>query len=318
MRILILLGIVLYSQFVFGQTIHKSKIDTNFINHRTARWSIRAYGISKYNEFTLSDETARALFFPDVKLGAGLGFSFHNIALDFAFNIYSDNRGHESENLSLVSSIYINKNLLDLEFQVYNRYTVSVSDAATGGTLSEYRDDITVINAGINYDYNFNYHRFSFNAPFIGTEIQKRSSGSPLVGFFLNYINLSSDSSVIPNVLANEFSPQLRLTEANLATIGVSAGYAFTLVLPRHFYITLSLTPKIGVTSGELIGDNDRSVPVGLTPGFLTRNSIGYAGKRFYGFLSLLGDYNIIHLGGNNTLYYDPVKAKFLIGYRIK
>jgi hypothetical protein len=318
MRILILLGIVLCSQFVFGQSVTKIKTDTNYIKYQTARWSIRAYGISKYNEFTFSDQTARALFYPDIKLGVGLGISYHNLALDVALNIYSDNRGHESENFSLVSALYFNQNLLDLEFQLYNRYTVSVNDAATGGTLSQYREDISVINAGINYDYNFNYRRFSFNAPFIGTQIQKHSSGSPLVGVFLNYFNLSADSSIIPKVLDNEFNPQLRLTEANLVSIGFTAGYAFTLVLPDHFYITLSVTPKLGVTSGEITGANNQSVPIGLTPGVLTRNSVGYAGKKFYAFLSVLGDYNMISLGGNNTLYYDPLKAKFLIGYRFK
>lgn len=316
MKTVALLGIILYSNFVFGQTKKPTRIDTSFINSRTSVWSVRVYGISKYNQFSISDGNTNALFYPDIKLGIGLGFSYRNLALDLAFNISSSNPIHKSENIGFISSLYFNQYLVDAELQFYNHYTISEKDISSGELFSQYRTDINVINTGLNYNYNFNYRKFSFNAPFIGTEIQKHSAGSPLLGVYANYFDLRADSSIFPTIANNEINPQSKFTQVNLASVGITAGYAFTFVLPHHFYITLSLTPKIGVSAGQVKTNSYQDVPLSLTPGILTRNAVGYSGKKFYGFISVLGDYNILRIRAGNDLYYDPVKAKILIGFR--
>ena len=317
MKVIILVVVIfLFSYTVHGQIIGHVNTDTAYINSQTSKWSVRAYAISKYNEFTIAEQNVKALFYPDVKLGAGLGFAYHNLALDVAFNISSSDPSHKSGNLSLISAVYFNQNLLDVEFQLYNHYTISERDESNNELISQFRTDITVFNAGLNYNYNFNYHKFSFNAPFIGTEIQKHSAGSPLAGVYINYFDLHADSSIFPNIPTSESNPQNTLTDARLFSAGITAGYAFTWVLPRHFYVTLSLTPKIGISAGEVKEISYEDVHYGIAPGILTRNAVGYAGKKFYGFLSILGDYNILRLGDDDDLYYDPLKVKLLVGFR--
>src|SRR6185436_1586728 len=134
-----------------------------------------------------------------------------------------------------------------------------------------------------------------------------------LAGVFVNYFYLQADSSIISSEHANE---DALITGAKLLSTGLSAGYAYVFVLPAHFYIMLSLTPKLGLNSGVIKTETDRNVPVNITPGFLTRNAIGYSGKRIYSLLSVLVDYNAINTGSQNHLSYDPVKVKMIVGYR--
>ena len=288
-------------------------IDTNYINKLPSKWSARLYSASKYNQFHFWNDTVSTRFYPDTKIGLGAGVSYNNFALDLSANIYSSNPSEKSKNIGLLSSLYANQNIFEFSLQTYSHFSSNVTGSSGDEIQSEFRKDISAFNLGINYNYNFNYKKFSFNAPFIATQIQKRSAGTPLAGAYWSYFHLHSDT---PLLIINEL-PGLGtdsfFTYANLFTVGITGGYAYTFVLPAHLYITLSGNVKLAYNAGST---SNLTLPFQIIPGFLTRNAIGYSGLKIYGFVSGLLDYNVVKIRNNEYLSYDPIKIKVLVGYR--
>jgi len=291
----------------------QSKLDTNYIQVLAAKWSLRFHTISKYDQFTVSGPGYAASFKPDVKIAFGIGASYKNLAIDLGLNLISSDPEHKSKNLALLSSMYMGANVIEIFAQKYQNYTVQVYNVNDEPIVDQFRTDIRTYNFGINYHYSFNHRRFSFDAASLGTQVQKRSAGTPLVGGYLSYFNLTADSAILSSNYANS---DAQITRANLFAGGISAGYAYFFVLPAHFYVMLSLTPKLGLNGGNIKSTEDKQIPISVSPGFLTRNAIGYSSKKFYGFLSALIDYDMGSTGSNNTFSYDPVKIKLLVGYR--
>jgi hypothetical protein len=210
--------------------------------------------------------------------------------------------------------MYFGAHIIEITVQTYQHYSVEVFNTHNEALTKQFRPDIHTLNLGINYNYNFNHRKFSFNAASIGTQIQKRSAGTPLAGAFFSYFKLEADSAIISSTYANA---DAMITSANVVSAGISAGCAYVFKLPVHFYVMLSLTPKLALNSGGIKTDiDDQAIPVRIVPGFLTRNAIGYSGKKFYGLLSVLVDYYTINITSYNRFTYDPVKLKILVGYR--
>lgn len=287
--------------------------DTNYIKLLAAKWSFRLHAITKYNQFIYSGPGFAASYKPDVKIAFGIGASYKNLALDLGLNLISTDPEHKSKNLALLSSMYFGPHVMEITAQLYQHYSDDVSDKNEELLSDQFRPDIHTINLGLNYNYNFNHRKFSFDAASIGTQIQKRSAGTPLAGAFLTYFNLDADSTIIASEFAN---PDAMIAKANLFSGGISAGYAYIFVLPAHLYVMLSLTPKLALNAGNAETNTNHAIPVNISPGLLTRDAIGYSGNRFYGFISLLADYNSLKTEEGNHFSYDPVKLKMLLGYR--
>lgn len=299
----------------FSQSISKwqAKLDTGYITILPSKWSVRIYSASKYDQFTFSGAGFTSSFKPDVKVSVGIGVSYKHLGLDVGWGFYSSDPSHKSKSFSLLSSLYFRAHMLEITAQEYQYYSARVFNASNEPSADQFRTDMHTLNLGLNYNYNFNNRKYSFKAAFKGRQIQKRSAGSPLAGAYLSYFNLNADSAIISSAYANT---EARITQATLFTVGVAAGYAYTLVLPAHFYIMLSLTPKLALNGGNTKTTIDHSVPINITPGFLTRNAIGYSSMKWYSLISVLVDYNSINTGSGNRLSYDPVKVKMLVGYR--
>lgn len=289
-----------------------------YINKLASKWSLRFYGVSKYDQFLFSGKNFASSYKPDVKFSTGIGVSYKNLTLDLATNFLSTDRSHRSRNISLLSSVYSVAHLFEITIQLYHRYSTDIYDSSHTKIHSLFRPDIHTFNLGVNYNYNFNHTKFSFDASSIGTQIQLHSAGTPLAGIYLSYFDIAADSFLISPVYAQQINTTNNITEANILSGGITAGYAYTLVLPKHFYIMLSATPKLGLHSPEIKTDFYRTTPINMTPGLLIRSAVGFAGKKIYAFLLFNADYNYINIGSGNRISYDPVKAKLLIGYRFK
>ncbi len=294
----------------------KSVEDAKYINNLASKWSLRIYSASKYDQFLFSGNNFTASFKPDVKLSAGFGASYKNLTFDLATNFYSSNFDSRSRNIALLSSVYSHAHLMEITIQLYHRYTAVIYNSNMEKVRTQFRPDIHTFNLGMNYNYNFNHRRFSFDAASIGTQIQLHSAGTPLAGVYLSYLDIAADSLLLSPSLATTINAGINISEANILTGGITAGYAFTLVLPHHFYVMLSFTPKLGLHSPEIKTDYYRTVPLNITPGFLMRNAIGYSGTKIYSFLLFNADYNYIGIGSGHRIAYDPVKVKLLLGYR--
>lgn len=295
-------------------------VDTNYIDTDPSKWSIRAYSVRKENRFYLTGAnfTDIVSFIPENKVALGLGFSYHSFSIDLGFPVYQKNlvEGQHTVGINFLGSLYNKQHAIDIMFQTNTGFSQQSAESDTAIGFPEIRG----FQFGIDYNYLFNYRRFSFNPPFIGTQIQKKSAGSPMVGVFFSSISINSNEPLelsSPNQEHPE-SPT-SFTTANLFSAGLSAGYAYTLVLPYKFFISASLTPGILFTIGSTKLDTIQDIgnPITLSPKIQTRNSIGYGGKVIYGFFSYGLDVNVANLRNGNKLIYTPEKIKLVIGYRI-
>jgi hypothetical protein len=118
----------------------------------------------------------------------------------------------------------------------------------------------------------------------------------------------------------SEFDSSALISEANLMTAGLVGGYAYTFALPKHFFITLSLTPGISFNVGDAKSQNYYGIghPVTVSPKLMTKSAIGYAGRKFYMLASYQSDQNFVNMGNKTQLNYNLSKFKLLAGFRIK
>ncbi|MCY7409436.1 MAG: DUF4421 domain-containing protein [Chitinophagales bacterium] len=305
-------------------TLIKTDIDSSYIERRPSSWSARIFGVSKSQTFSLSDlnSNLKVSFVPNAKASLGLGVSYGNFALDLGVNISHTKKDtlNQTKSFDFLSTLVTNQHVLGFNFQLHGGFFSSTQIPLVDTPANSFRSDIRTFNLGINYLYNFGYRKFSFNAAFLGAQIQKQSAGAPVVGVFFTYYDLRSNDNLIPTDLHSSFSSYGQISEANLLSSGLLAGYAYTLVLPKSFYISVSLVPGIAFNIGDAKSENYYHIghPVTVSPKLESLNAVGYGGKKFYAVLSYSIDQNFVNLGNKNQLNYNASKAKFVFGIRIK
>ncbi len=312
----------LFGGNLFSQSSSVPAYDTSYIDKAPSKYSVRVYTASKENHLYFFNQkwSNRITFHPQTNFVAGLGFSYKTIAVDLGLTVYKKSilSDQTTKGFNFIGSLYTNRNLVDVTFQTNKGFTESAS--ISGVTENINRNDVKVFNFGVNYNYIFNFRRYSFNAAAIGTQIQKKSAGSLMAGAFFTYINVSADSSIIPGEFLSLFNPADLYYKQAFYSAGLTAGYAYTLVLPYRFFITASLTPGITFSLGKAKDDSlnlFKNLPV-IAPKFVTRDAIGYGGRKFYATASYSLDISATALGKKNFLVYTPEKFKVVVGYRIR
>ncbi len=313
--------------FFFGKNLYSqsstvSNYDSSYIQKHPTRFSIRAYTAEKQNHLYLFNQkwNNRITFSPTQKFAAGFGFDYKGFAIDLGGSVYRNSilPDQKTKGFNFISSLYRGRNAVDMTFEI-NRGFTETGDTA-GKTINIDRSDVDEFNFGVNYNFLFNYRKFSFNAAMTGTQIQKKSAGTPMAGVFLSDINILASSPLVSDQFSSLFNPADVGSQINVFSLGLTGGYAYTLVLPKRFYITASLIPGISFSLEQSPKDtvNIFKVISAVAPKLITRDAIGYAGKEFYVVALFAFDVNGTYLKNKNYLFYTPEKVKLIFGYRIK
>jgi hypothetical protein len=302
--------------------------DTAFLNRSPAKWSIRLYTASKYQQFRLNSRTEKTTYVyqPTKYYGLGAGFTLYRLNLDLAVNAFSSNPGgnttDKSKQLNFIGSLYSGPHLFEISVQHEEGFFGKPRGDGLPDSIDtefRFRDDIRTFNFGVDYDYLFNSKKYSFGS-FMGTEIQKKSAGGALVGLFFSNYNLRADSSIIPADYIPYFEEHTAITDANIFALGLTGGYAYTLVFPLHIYLTLSLAPGFSLSRSELKEDDvwyTGGAPVNFSLKLISRAAIGYGGMKFYTVASVMSDQSFMMIANKNNFNYDVQKLKFVVGYRL-
>ncbi len=313
---------LLFGGSLFSQTSQSLPYDSNYIDKYSARHSIRIYTSQKRNHIYLFNTkwSDRITLSSVQKYSAGLGFAYKGVGIDLGIAVYRNSilPDQKTKGFNFISTLYRGRNVIDMTFQINKGFAQSGDSA--GKTINITRNDISEFNFGVNYNYVFNYRKFSFKAAMSGTQIQKKSAGSPLLGVFLSNINIIADDTLISDKFSSLFNRGDIGSQINVFSMGLTGGYAYTLVLPHRFYITASLIPGIAFSIEQSRNDslNLFNVISSVAPKLISRNAIGYSGVNFY-VIGLFGiDINGTALRNKNYLFYTPEKMKLIFGYRIK
>jgi len=317
----VLFILILFSEKSYSQTA-VLPYDSNYIDRQPSKYGVRIYSSMKQNTFYFVNQkwSDRIEFQPAQKIAAGIGFSYKSFALDLGFAVYrhSLSPDQQTKGFNFIGTLYRGRNNIDITFEINNGFSATVKDSS-GATKNITRNDVDALNFGVNYNYLFNYKKLSMNAAYSGTQIQKKSAGSPLLGVFVGDMNVVSGDSLISHDVASEINAAPRGDQANVFSFGITGGYAYTLVLPHRFYLSAYATPGISFSLSQSPRDSSDFYKntIHLGGKLIAHASAGYAGKKFYVLLPVGIDVNIVGLGNKDFLVYTPTKLKLVFGYRI-
>ncbi len=265
--------------------------DINFIqtfpNHITGR----LYLSQKYTDLEIEDENRKVSidYAPNTTLNLGIGVTVKslslNLAYGFAFLNPEEGRG-KTRYLDLQSHVYTREWVVDLFGQFYSGlYLENTTQLAPNYNEPFYRRrDLNEIIIGGSAFYVVNNREYSFRSALIQNERQLKSAGSLLFGMEAYLGKVSGDSAIAPYFMAPEvFGPARYAREISFAKIGPSAGYAYTFVYDKKYFLMLSLSLNLsyGVHSSSTPNDiklTEETIDVGA----FARFAIGYNDANWY------------------------------------
>jgi len=269
----------------------------------------RFYFSKKYTAIELEKSTnaSRFRYEPNTPLNMGIGVTYRaltiNLAYGFPFLNPEDGKG-KTKYLDLQTHVYTREWTVDVLGQFYKGYYLNPKGLAMDKPDVYYRrPDLRVDMIGAAAYHLSNYDRFSYRASMFQDEKQKKSAGSFLLGGEIYYGVIKADSSLVPSVLADQYT-QSGVRSLRFLKIGPGAGYAYTFIIATDFFFMASLQANLGVNYVHQAGGagNNR---VSLSPGYIYRFVAGYDKGIF--------NVNFAVIGNQLTLKASSTNDKFLI-----
>lgn len=266
----------------FAETTH-AQTDSAYYTSYPDQVTGRFYFSRKYTALQVND-AGRGIdldYQPNTTLNAGIGATYRSFTLNLAYGFPFLNRDEgrgKTDYLDLQGHFYGRKSTIDLFGQFYNGFYLSPKGKGRSDGEFYLRPDLQLREFGGSYQYLFNHRRFSYRAAFLQNEWQRKSAGTFLLGgeFFVG--RASADSSIYPGLISPLGAPTA--TALRFYEFGPNFGYAYTVVIAKHFFITgsLSLSMDYNFTEYE---DGDRSFSEkGLSPNSIFRLFAGYNSAR--------------------------------------
>ena len=248
--------------------------DTTYVLDYTHILTGRLYASTKTNSFSFTDSNtgSELVYRPNNQVNLGFGASYRaftlNIGIGFKFLNRDDEAKGSTEYFDAQGNMFGRKWVVNLFFQTYKGYYIDGRSKDSLGwdvpTTVPYRGDIRQSNFGFSALHVFNNERFSYRAAFNQDAWQRKSAGSWLLGGYLTYYDIRSDSSLVPSALLAQFDTTLQFKSGSFLDFGVMGGYAHTFVVSSNWFLTGSLALGIGPTfyskqldTPERVGDSD-------------------------------------------------------------
>lgn len=296
--------------------------DSTYISNYGEEVSARLVVVTKYNYFQIRDKVnnTKIRYRPirGLSLGVGATYKWFSVDLTFALNLNNSEEFANTRALDLSGNIFSSKQLISFTLLYYQAYELSNLSGVNVAIneASKRREDIRTINVGLQYQYAFNYTKFSMKAPFIFNEVQIKSAGSPILGASFNMFTMDSDSSIIPEDASDFFVANANMDDLNVLSLSVSFGYMYTFVIKRHFFLTLSLMPGLSINGGDYNTASRNYLSPNLNFKLGSMNAIGYNGRRLYVGFNFITESLYVQLDKKLIAKIGHGKGKFFIGYR--
>ena len=270
----------------------------------------RVYTGRKYTSLNMraNDHTNNFKYKPNTYNGLGIGVTYRaltlNLGYGFGFLLNSKEKGKTSA-LDLQIRFYASKWAIDCYAKNYSGYYLSPKGVGNPEDLKSpsyyVRPDLKLRLFGASAYRMFNGKGFSLRPAFVQDVKQKASGGSFLLGGEWFYINVRSDSSLVPSRYA--VSPQKVFTRTNMLQVGPGGGYAYTQVLPHNFFATAYLTANVNISLLREAKADGSVFRTGLNTNLLYRVAFGYDN----------GNYNICAYMVNNKIDYKGSTYNYIV-----
>lgn len=285
------------------------EVDSNYIKTFPAEFPGRFFFSQKYTSIELGGSKGQKnlRYRPNTTINLGVGVTYRMITLNLAYGfpfMNQDKDKGKTKYLDLQSHIYPRHWTIDFNGQFYKGYFLFPRGFATNDPNKFYvRPDMGVSLFGITLYNMLNGNRFSYKAALIQTEWQQKSSGTFLVGGEVYAGAFSADSAIVPSMLKDQYAQQ-GVNRIRFLEIGPGGGYAYTLVIRKHFFLMGSGTINFDVGySREYTADKSKD-QWSLRPNLLYRGVIGYNSRQWNLNFSWVGNRIAVRGASSNDLYY--------------
>jgi len=289
-------------------------LDTNYATRDWETWSARVFSNVKTYQFSVkSHETDTYIrYVPTRKLAIGIGIAYKFILLDVGFGLPVS--GEATKNFDFRLSFRLRSHVVELGYWRFKGF-----NSHDGFDMQyDFRSDVRNQLFGFNYYHNFDGKKVPLRDQINGTMAQKKSAGTFGFGGYWYWNQLKADSSVIPVSLDEFFNEDAQVHFASQFSLGVIGGYAYSLVLPRNFFLVAAALPGIGINVGEIRATSTYSPPLVPNSKINLRAALGYMSKKIYVILSCNGDVRFVNWGNSNRYRYSVGQVKVVVGYRFR
>jgi hypothetical protein len=222
-------------------------------------------------------------YLPNTTLNFGIGATYQWATLNLAYGVgfLNPDRGRgKTRYLDLQFHSYGRKIILDVLGEFYNGFYLAEQEFRSGNNKYYIRPDLKVRLIGASVQRVLNFRKFSYRAAFLQNEWQKKNAGSFLVGLEMYTGWINADSTLLPPAIAaleNDLKPE----RVHFFELGPNAGYAYTFVLSKHFFITGSAAASADLGWRSLGDDLQKKRSAGVCVNSFLRFVGGYNSKQW-------------------------------------
>lgn len=172
---------------------------------------------------------------------------------------------------------------------------------------------------GANIAYVFNNRKYSWTSAFSkNTAVQKRSSGSFMLGFSFVYQNTNVDQGKIPDEIKDNMDSFMLFNRIRYWDYAVRFGYGYNWVIGKRWMISLASNPAVGYRhmSKDDIGKSKRSLFDSVSCDFVNDLAVKWRGDKY----SLTVTYDLhtsLYWDRNLVLSNNVGTIRFLVGVNI-
>jgi len=305
-----------------GNFLLYSNHDTTYISNFGNKIGVHLLAMNKFNFFQVSDRQnhTKIRYRPlrDVYLGLGVSYKWFSLSFSFSLGLNSNEDFDNTKSFDFQGTIFSSRQFISGTLQYYQGFELTKTDGINFDLpdVDKKREDIRTINFNLNYMNALNYKRFSLKAPFVFSEIQRKSAGSPIISVSFSIYIMDADSSVIPPDFNPYFHPKTQISDVNILSLAIGFGYMYSFVLKGHYFLTLGIIPGININAGDYFTEDRLTIPINVNFRLNTLNAIGYNGDKIYGGLQISADTYYSRLAKKFIYQVGFGKFTFFIGYR--
>jgi hypothetical protein len=298
--------------------------DTTYIEDHTQLLTTRLFLLFQNASLLINpanDKIAKIVYRPNVNVRIGIaGFwKWFGLGISIDNPFYKTDREAygKTTTLDLRVNAFGRSLAGELFFQQYKSFYIS-SPERTDGT-HYIIPDMQTIAIGLSGYWIYNSKRFSIRAAFIQNERQIKSAGSLVVRPAFLYYRISSDHGIIPEELAGLYQiPSANLiTKGEFYSLGLSPGYAYTLVFLKNFYLTAAVFPGVAAQFSYFSNEKDIYSDVEFAFQLSGRFALGYNSDKWFLGGSFQTGFNEIPDKLSNALFsYNLTQFRFWGGTR--
>lgn len=298
--------------------VPKNLPDTNFIMPMSQQIHARIFTINKFNNFYISgnsfnnNEHLKFASNKSMAIGIGAVYKIYNFNLSIGLpKLKKFELDYEKTRaIDFQSSLYGRKWVFDIHAQSYKGF-FSYNVTNPFQVFGIERTDLIMNTAGLTAYFLTNNSRFSYRAFRINDEWQYKSSGTFLfsISSFVGQIHSNKNKGFI----ADEYFTSNRYGDVRKKfyfQMGPGGGYAYNLVIRRHFFILTSATCRLlyGINR-EYTVDNSKHLFGAWNWGYTLLSAVGFQNK-FWGInISVINTFNT----SGSAVYTEPYRSN--VGY---